>query len=537
MQALAPLMPSAGNHSPVRVLDALAPLCLAVAFAGLSNAAAPQAPCFGWSTASSPPVVAIDRIPADILIWNDHGQERLTFVTEYSSSGLLPFSEVWALQGSSYVLLADDLPVRSPELSAVDLGSGPELFVHGTTPPSAGTMLYRYNGQDFAPFGPPITPPSFIPSVQEVAAFDFGSGPELVIGGSFGTGSPLQSIARWHQGAWAPLSAPFGQLGIFLSLVTGLETLDFGAGPRLVAVGHESPLGGLTPLTIIYSQTGHQYAPAPPTPIAHTTAVADFGLGQRLYAVSQAAVHEFDGVAWKTLVNWQLGIFIQASSVLAVPDFFGNGPRLLVNFHSFATSSAPVRHLFSYDGLSFTDIDAGILEYDDLPSKTSLTYGSPFPGQETQLLLGGSAYILGEPAQGLVSYSCPGPFYAVQGCQPKRLSLSSSADTFAIGKPYNLKLSAAPGDSGLVQLWLGGLSSDLFGCGSPTPAFGELLLAPASPLATTDMVNGLAQFTSQISQRPTLVGLEVAFQAFLLPALNPSGNLVPSNALVGSIGS
>jgi hypothetical protein len=508
-----------------------------VEWGGILDQAAAQAACLQWAGFEPSPVLAVDRLPQQVLLCATLGPKRLAFATDSTASGSLGQSEVWAYTGSGYEPVGRAVPLIVPRLAEIDLGSGPELYLFGKAQGEGMPLVYRYDGQDFVPVGPGFSVRGFLgTSVSTVGAFDFGDGPELVIGGTFGTGTSLQSIARRHQGAWAPLPAPFTSTGTVFSFLADFAVADLGGGPRLIAVGIEPGSTSFVPLGISYSATGFELLSLPAAISPQGLVEADFGLGPRVYLTTTQELFAFDGTQWSPLGLPALGPGVLASKPLRVPDFFNDGQRLLLDFQSALGGPSGPRWLFAYDGSRFVDLDAGALDKSSQTISNSLAFGSPYPGQPVQLLCAGGVQLAGGGGQGLVSFACPPLFTVLKGCQPKRLALSSPSTEFAIGNPVQFELAGFPLQTGLVQLWQGVPARDGAGCGLLSPLLGEVLIGAGSPIAGTTLAGGSAHFQLGVSMRPGLVRLELAFQAFFLSKESPDATFAASNALVGTIG-
>ena len=161
--------------------------------------------------------------------------------------------------------------------------------------------------------------------VLDLATFDAGSGPALYLAGGFaGAGDASASgIARWDATGW---SAP--DLGPSIAggkLVHRLRVLDLGNGPRLVALGDFTAVGG-QPARGVATWDGAQWgtlAGGPPVSAPFTqlrlfaAAVVDLGDGPTLYVGGRVAEDGYEAFHKPYLARWD------GSAWTAITD----GPR------------------------------------------------------------------------------------------------------------------------------------------------------------------------------------------------------------------
>jgi hypothetical protein len=141
----------------------------------------------------------------------------------------------------------DNLGDGITDMVVYDDGEGPELYA-GT---SSGMKLRRYNGAGW----------SLVPgnpwNALAMAVYDDGGGPALYVGGQFLTagGQSVRNIAKFRNGSWSDVGGGLTMNNNPQGIVSAMETLDLGDGPRLFA-GGEFNRAGTTPAFAITSWDG-----------------------------------------------------------------------------------------------------------------------------------------------------------------------------------------------------------------------------------------------------------------------------------------
>lgn len=161
---------------------------------------------------------------ANLVIFNDGSGPKLFATGAFSGGTVARYdgtgdSGTWTVIGQN----------GSGRLRVIDLGSGPQLFLCGsfndvyTSAPNAtptgpiarwdGTSWSGVNASPIARIHPTITG---TPTVNDIAAFDDGSGVALYAVGSFGAlgGVPAQGIAKRTGTTWAPIGTGFNSFTI-----------------------------------------------------------------------------------------------------------------------------------------------------------------------------------------------------------------------------------------------------------------------------------------------------------------------------------
>jgi hypothetical protein len=136
--------------------------------------------------------------------------------------------------GSYWSRLATGVNSAVHALAVYDSGSGPELYVGGEFTQADGNpadRIARWNGSSWSPVGSGVSGGG-APQVEAMTIFDDGSGPELIVAGSFSFSGPtlMRNIGSWNGSSWSQLDATtFGG-------IRAVSVFDDGSGPAIVAV-------------------------------------------------------------------------------------------------------------------------------------------------------------------------------------------------------------------------------------------------------------------------------------------------------------
>ena len=166
--------------------------------------------------------------------------------------------------------------------------------------------------------------PNFQPEVRAMAEFDFGNGPELVVGGDFAQAGGVAAIgvARFDGTTWAPVGEGLSGVDVF-----AVHDDGHGGGPTLYAGGLVRVIG----------------------------------------AANQCFVARFDGAHWVPVGS-------VSTSVSALQGFDdGTGPQL---YASFGNASALVDRIRRWDGTSWTSIGDGLASGEGITSFAIFDDGS-----------------------------------------------------------------------------------------------------------------------------------------------------------------
>lgn len=257
-----------------------------------------------------------------------------------------------------------------------DDGTGLRLYATSRSDPDFSTgwsAVVRTDGNGWEPAGQPVAgrPTSLL-------VHDDGSGPRLYAGGLIQVGDDRFGAAALDDGQW------IGIASLDSGSVNALASLDTGDGPRLIAGGVFTAIGGVSAGNIA-QWDGQSWSPLGEGPGGDVGSmqVFDDGSGPALYAAVSLAVDgsprrywvaRWDGASWSQ-VGPELSFL---SNTFAVFDD-GTGPALYAAGR-FEQDLALAR----LDGTDWTTIDLGF------ELRNVLTLYTFNNGETEQLLLGGS---------------------------------------------------------------------------------------------------------------------------------------------------
>jgi hypothetical protein len=365
-------------------------------------------------------------------------------------------------------------------------GSGPELYLAGSAsaigadlgsePPSPG--LVRWNGQALVGVGGGVhTTFAGAPSVAELVVFDDGSGPVLVVAGSFThVGAPpgapgsiaAENLALWDGSSWSTLGV----------LPTGfrpseLAVYDAGDGPRLHVFGLYNPVPGILSFRMI-QWTGSEWI---------------------------AAGEPLDS----NLIDM---LTVQGHPVLEDGIYVGGG-------FSLTEGGTYLGGIARWDGSDWNRLGPGFgghpVQVKDLALHDD--------GSGPNLFVGGRRLYSPSGDELLTQWGCaPAPVLElVEGCAGNPTVLVSQTGPLDVGETETLAIFdfAAPGGTFWIMYGVDGADPD--GCGLLLPGLGEVLLGlvPDPTIATvvTPSVFGEVKSTVTLPNDPTLANQVVAVQA------------------------
>jgi hypothetical protein len=203
------------------------------------------------------------------------------------------------------------------------------------------------------------------------ATWDFGAGPELVVGGRFGTTSswasnnPSALIRRQSGSALVDVGAGLLPISV-ASKLTDLEVGDLGSGPRLFATGGIASSGG-TPMNAVAAWDGVGWSAlgAGLNGVAHDALVFDDGGGAALYVCGEfttadgipaARIAKWDGAQWSALGS---GLDGNAYSLTVHDD--GSGPSLHVGGRFATAGGVPAPWGARWRNGAWSAVSAGVV--------------------------------------------------------------------------------------------------------------------------------------------------------------------------------
>lgn len=296
----------------------------------------------------------------------DEGQgPRLFAAGQFSSAGGVAASNIARWDGTSWSALGSGTSgnTRVRALAVFDSGSGPFLFAGGEFTTAGGISapgIARWNGSTWSSVGSTVTNGW----VHSLAVVDLGSGPRLYAGGNFTTigGVSANRIARWDGTSWSALGT--GVSGPNLtSSVSAITVHDFGTGPQLCIGGSFSSAGGITAQNVARWNGTNWSAFTPTFPVSDpvtTLASIDVGSGKRLFAGSKSLglapnLRLWNGASWVTVGG---NIDGEVNSLAEYDD--GSGLKAYVGGTFLSTGGQSAACLACWNGSAWTSFGAGV---------------------------------------------------------------------------------------------------------------------------------------------------------------------------------
>ena len=184
---------------------------------------------------------------------------------------------------------------RAETLEVLDDGTGDALYAGGcfeTAGGAAADGVARWKNGSWTAVGDGLS------EVYALEVFDDGSGRALFAGGGFQSNSsgsvPLSYVAKLENGQWRPLGEGVG------NQVYALGTFDFGSGPSLMVGGTFTTAGGLSVYGVA-TWSGAGWGSVGSLGAVRDFAVLDDGLGPVLYAGVSNELQRWNGTAWEKL--------------------------------------------------------------------------------------------------------------------------------------------------------------------------------------------------------------------------------------------
>jgi hypothetical protein len=294
----------------------------------------------------------------------------LANVSRHSLAGVVALVLIGTGRVEAQCLRWDDAFYNGPGgvldvLCSFDSGNGPELYVGGDFGSITGGGPYAYyiakwNGTSWSPVGGGTNE-----SVLALHVHDNGSGPALYVGGAFGMAGGVTAtyVARWDGNSYSPLGS--GLYGFQNGGVAALATFDDGTGPALYAGGFfASPGGGLniakwngTSWSGLGSGTNYGG-------IVWALGVFDDGTGPALYAGGEFTTA--GGIAANHIARWNGSNWAQVGGGAPTPVYSfaafndGTGSALFVGGIQFSiTGGGSSVGIVKWDGTSFSAVGGG----------------------------------------------------------------------------------------------------------------------------------------------------------------------------------
>lgn len=248
-----------------------------------------------------------------IELWDSGTGLELYVAGSFETAGGAPASHLAKFDGTDWFAVGAGVDLASTSdvaevraLALFDFGDGPELVVGGKFDSAGGfpaTHVARFDGANFTPLGSGFAGSQ---GVWCLEAADLGSGFELYAGGQVLVESD-RNVQRWVGPDWIPLAGGPGGFGG--PLVRDLLAFDDGSGAALYAGGSFSQLNGTGPAGDIarwdgsaWTAMGQPTAGDSPLLGVHTLATFDIGFGPRLLVGGRLGM--LDGVFVDSVQAW-----------------------------------------------------------------------------------------------------------------------------------------------------------------------------------------------------------------------------------------
>lgn len=244
-------------------------------------------------------------------------------------------------------------------------GDGPSLFVCGDFNSAGGLPVHKiakWNGTRWSALGSGLEGTAITPSAHAMTVFDDGSGPALVVGGSFtkAGGMTANRIAKWNGSTWSAM-------GSITSEVDALAVFDDGSGPSLYAGGKMGPAGGPTGL-VRWTGSAWTMVGTGLNGFVRSLIVFDDGSGggPALHAggtftiaggVLTPRVARWDGRTWS---GFGTGFNGDVGALCAFDDESGEGPQLFAGGEFTKAGTVTVNHVAKWTGSEWTALDGGV---------------------------------------------------------------------------------------------------------------------------------------------------------------------------------
>ena len=287
---------------------------------------------------------------------------------EFTTAGAATANRIAQWDGEEWSALGNGTDGSIVALSVFDdgKGGGPALYAGGAFTTAGGiTMnnIARWDGAAWSPLGVGTNG-----VVRALTVFDDGTGPALYAGGQFSTAGGVSAplLARWDGEQWSALGNPF----IAFS-VNALAVFDDGGGPELYAGGSFGLFSPTIQVNNIAKWNGIEWT-SPGSGFngaVHALTAFDDGFGSALYAggvfqksglVDMNAIAMWNGAMWSALGD---GLTLPdfAASVQALAEYNdGTGPALYAGGNFSMAGGAPANNIAKWDGGGWSSVGGGI---------------------------------------------------------------------------------------------------------------------------------------------------------------------------------
>jgi len=278
----------------------------------------------------------------------------------------------WSALGSG--IASNSFPGSVPPyvmaLTVFDDGSGPALYAGGSFLSAGGAPvnnIAKWNGSSWSSVGNGLNALFYPSFVRALAVFDDGTGPALYAGGDFmlSAGLAVNHIARWNGSNWSALGIGMNG-GQIATTVDGLAVFDDGSGPNLYAAGNFASAGAVAANNLA-RWNGSNWSPVAggTNSFIHCLTAFDDGGGPALYAggtftnaggAPAIGIAKWNGAIWSALGS---GITGQVVALSAFDD--GSSPALAVGGSFSAAGGVTAKNVAKWSGSNWSALGSGVL--------------------------------------------------------------------------------------------------------------------------------------------------------------------------------
>jgi len=341
------------------------------------------------------------------LAFDDGSGPSLFIGGSFRLAGGANANSITRFDGTNFHALGSGTTGDVEALAIYDDGSGPKLFAGGMFAAIGGVTtpghIARWNGSAWEALSGGSPPTGSTGPITSLAVFDDGDGAALYAGLRTNVGTPR--LARWRNGVWTPIFLPLN------GNVLALAVHDLGTGPRLVLGGSFNNLAGqymlgvgafdgtsVVPISLGFTGVDGGLA------FVEALHVHNDGSGAKLYAAGRFAaadletawgVARFDGNAWHALpgVGLTTSTGMEPGVGLALHTFDdgrGAGPALYVGGNFAYAGVVAAQNVARFDGSSWSALEDGIGSQLPPPTFTEVRMlGSLGSGADRQVVAGG----------------------------------------------------------------------------------------------------------------------------------------------------
>ena len=236
-----------------------------------------------------------------LAVYDDGSGAALYVGGRFDSAGSAPAANIARWDGQTWSALGSGTSGLVKALAVFDDGSGPALYAGGeftTAGGSPAARIAKWNGSAWAPLGAGLNS-----VVDALVVHDDGGGPALFVGGGFTTagGQDAQRVAKWDGASWSALGCGVG-LAQANDHAFALSVFDFGSGPELV-VGGRFSFAGCAGADNVARWNGSTWATLGILTPTRGLSVFDDGSGAGLYAACETpgGIKKWNGSSWQVL--------------------------------------------------------------------------------------------------------------------------------------------------------------------------------------------------------------------------------------------